>query len=101
MQIINIKIRHFRLLKEFSLQLEDQLSLIIGKNNSGKTSLLELMNKFLNDKPSFSCDDFNIDFQKQLKAIVEGKTVFPAESLGISMKLFITYDDRDDLSQVA
>lgn len=40
MKIKEIKVENFRLLKEFRLELEDDLSLLIGKNNVGKTSLL-------------------------------------------------------------
>jgi putative ATP-dependent endonuclease of OLD family len=104
MKVTKIKIRNFRLLRELSLDLEDKLSLVIGKNNCGKTSLLALMNKFLNEKSAsikFHCDDFNIDFQKELKAIVEGESEYKKESLGITMKLFIEYGEDDDLSSVS
>lgn len=104
MDITKIKITNFRLLKNFELDLEDRLSLVIGKNNCGKTSLLTLMNKFLNEKQTsalFHCDDFNIEFQKELKSMTEGDTPFSETALGITMKLFITYKDTDDLSQVS
>ncbi|MCX2480781.1 ATP-dependent endonuclease [Pedobacter sp. MC2016-15] len=104
MNIKKVKINNFRLLKDFELDLEDNLSLIIGKNNCGKTSLLTLLNKFLNEKSTsarFHCDDFNIDFQKELKTMTDGEADFPEKSLGITMKLFINYDDTDDLSQVS
>ena len=39
---------NFRLLKSFSIDLEDGLSLVIGKNNTGKTSILSVLEKFLN-----------------------------------------------------
>ena len=48
MKIKEIKVENFRLLKEFQLELEDDLSLLIGKNNVGKTSLLVVLDKFLN-----------------------------------------------------
>lgn len=40
MHISKITVRNYRLLKDFSVDLEENLSLIVGKNNSGKTSLL-------------------------------------------------------------
>lgn len=46
MKIKEIKVENFRLLKEFQLELEDDLSLLIGKNNVGKTSLLVVLDKF-------------------------------------------------------
>ena len=42
MYLSKITVRNFRLLKNFSIDLEQDLSLVIGKNNSGKTSLLYL-----------------------------------------------------------
>jgi predicted ATP-dependent endonuclease of OLD family len=36
MNIFKIAIDNFRLLKEFSIDLEEDLSLVIGKNNTGK-----------------------------------------------------------------
>ena len=48
MKIKNVIIKNYRLLKNFSIDLEDELSLVVGKNNTGKTSLLTVMSKFLN-----------------------------------------------------
>ena len=48
MKINKLKIENFRLLKNFQLDLENELSLVIGKNNCGKTSLLAVLDKFLN-----------------------------------------------------
>ena len=73
MKIKKIKIENYRLLKQFSIDLEEIMSLVIGKNNTGKTSLLAVINSFLNgsDKSRFSFDDFNIDFKNDLKALIE------------------------------
>lgn len=48
--IEKIIVRNFRLLKEFSIDLEDSLSLVIGKNNVDKTSLLHMLDQFLGVK---------------------------------------------------
>ena len=39
MHISKITVRNYRLLKDFSVDLEENLSLIVGKNNSGKLNL--------------------------------------------------------------
>ena len=70
MKITKIDIQNFRLLKNFSIDLEEELSLVIGKNNTGKTSLLTVLDKFLNDTKSFSYNDFNFDFWKKLKLLL-------------------------------
>jgi len=105
MKINKIKIENFRLLKNFQLDLENELSLVIGKNNCGKTSLLAVLDKFLNqsDKNKFSFDDFNVDFKNEIKALVanplEDVAVFKQK--GIKLKLFIEYNEEDDLSNIS
>lgn len=105
MKINKIKIENFRLLKNFQLDLENELSLVIGKNNCGKTSLLAVLDKFLNqsDKTKFSFDDFNIDFKNEIKTLVENpfEDVEVFEQKGIKLKLFIEYNEDDDLSNIS
>lgn len=104
MKITKIKIINYRLLQDFELDLEKNLSLVIGKNNCGKTSLLSVLDKFLSDKlntKDFTSDDFNIDFQKELKNIIESDENIEIPFLGISLKLFIVYDETDDLSNLS
>jgi len=105
--IKKIKIDNFRLLKSFVIDLEKDLSLIIGKNNTGKTSVLAVLDKFLNssDKKRITIDDFNVDLKKELIKIVEGSHEIVGEQeyipLGIDLKVFIEYDEFDDLSQLS
>jgi len=105
MRIKKIRIKNFRLLRDTSIDLEDELSVIIGKNNCGKTSLLLILDKFIGKdypKNSFSFDDFNITFKEELKSIIENQDTQSESptSLGISLKLFIEYDEHDDLSNI-
>jgi predicted ATP-dependent endonuclease of OLD family len=101
MKIKKIKIENYRLLKQFSIDLEEIMSLVIGKNNTGKTSLLTVINSFLNgsDKSRFSFDDFNIDFKNELRILIEED--IPQQenykSVGIKLKLFIEYNEDDNL----
>lgn len=102
MKINRITIQNFRLLKTFSMDLENELSLVIGKNNTGKTSILSVLDKFINEKSKFSYDDFNIDFKNDLEALIKSADV-PDEFLpkGIKLKTYIEYNDTDDLSNVS
>lgn len=60
MKITSAKIKNFRLLSDVELNLEEQTTVIVGRNNSGKTSLTELMKRFLgSDSPSFQLEDFS------------------------------------------
>ena len=103
MRIIKFNIQSFRLLKKFSVDLEEELSLVIGKNNTGKTSLLTVLDKFLNDTKSFSYNDFNIDFKKDLKRIVEEETIDEENYTpeGIKLKIFIEYTETDNLANIS
>ena len=105
MQLTKIKVNNFRLLKDIVINLEDELSIILGKNNCGKTSLLLILDKFLGNnasKSAFTFDDFNADFKEDLKSRIENPQRDGEEYLlpGISLKLFIEYDDRDNLSNI-
>lgn len=82
--------------------MSDDLSLVIGKNNTGKTSILNVLDGFLNRSSKYSFDDFSISFQNELKDLVENETSeenFITE--GISLTLFVQYGIEDDLSNIS
>lgn len=102
MKIFKLTVQNFRLLKDFSIDLEDELSLVIGKNNSGKTSILAVLDQFLNDKVKFTFHDLNIEFRKHLADLIESKDeILTFSPIGIKLKIFISYDEKDDLSNVS
>ncbi len=106
MYISKISIENFRLLKNFSIDLEEELSLIIGKNNSGKTSLLYLLDKIFNCRDKGGCiriDDFNLDYKKSLVDMLVKDEVIDEKEYqedGIRLRVYIKYNDDDDLSNV-
>lgn len=106
MKIFKIEVVNFRLLRNFFMDLENELSLVIGKNNTGKTSILFVLEKFLNqpDRNKFLFDDFNIEFKKELKAIIESADLVAEDDFvisGIKLKIFIEYNEHDNLSNVS
>ena len=105
MKIKKIKVRNYRLLKDFSIDLENDLSLVIGKNNTGKTSLLSILDKFLNqsERNKFTYDDFNIDFKEQLRSTLKEKQIDKEkyQPLGINLKLYIEYSEDNNLVNVS
>jgi predicted ATP-dependent endonuclease of OLD family len=104
MKVFKIEIENYRLLKNFSVDLEKDLSLIIGKNNTGKTSILSVLEKFLTEKAKFTFDDFNIDFKNDLKTKIEAEEPIIEDEynkLGIRLRLFIQYDEKDNLSNIS
>ena len=106
MYLSKIEISNFRLLKDFSVDLEQNLSLIIGKNNSGKTSLLYFLHKIFNWREKGGCihiDDFNIDYKKSLVDLLTNDDEVEEKGYkedGVRLRLFIKYTDDDDLSNV-
>ncbi|WP_407272052.1 ATP-dependent nuclease [Radiobacillus sp. PE A8.2] len=104
MNLFKIQINNYRLLKNFSMDLEKDLSLVIGKNNTGKTSILSVLNKFLTDKNRFSFEDFNIEFKQELKELILEEEVIDEKDfkrLGIRLLLFIQYTEMDNISNVS
>lgn len=106
MKIFKIQIENFRLLRNFSMDLENELSLVIGKNNTGKTSILVVLEKFLNqpDKNKFSFDDINVELKKRLKTLIENPDLIPEDEYslsGIKLKLFIEYNSQDNLANIS
>lgn len=60
MRIDSVEIKNFRLLTDVALALEKQTTVIVGRNNSGKTSLAEIIRRFLTEaSPTFQLEDFS------------------------------------------
>ncbi len=104
MRITQIQILNYRLLKDFTIDIESVLSLVIGKNNCGKTSFLSLLDKFLqvNDSNRFTFDDLNIEVQQRLKLHCETLDVeFDTKEYSLFLKLYIEYNETDNLSNIS
>ena len=105
MYLNEVKVKNYRSLKDVKLVLDKEngtpnLSLIIGKNNSGKTSLLKIMKKMIAEDRKLLWDDFNIQYRKEIHKILiseeEGKDAIE----GIILDLYMEYDDNDDLNNI-
>ena len=75
MVIRQIQVTNFRLLKDLKIDLQSNLSRVVGKNNVGKTSLLIVLDKFLNSGKEWAkkiqYNDFNLDFQNEVEKMLE------------------------------
>ena len=105
MKIVTVIVKNYRVLKEITVDWQEQLSLIIGKNNCGKTSLLSVMNKLLSESKNISVhyDDFNVDFKNMLFDCValKKRAWDEKQSQGIELYLYIQYTDNDNISNIA
>ena len=60
MKIRTIQISGFRKILKATINMEDDITVIAGANNSGKTSIVELFNYVFNSKGGLGCDDFPV-----------------------------------------
>lgn len=100
MHIHKATINNFRLLANVELALEPDSTVIVGRNNSGKTSLAEVIRRFLEGtSPTFQIEDFSSasydTFCEALKARNEGKDDIEVRQLipSIDLRLFVRYDN--------
>ncbi|MGU5233953.1 AAA family ATPase, partial [Pseudomonas aeruginosa] len=60
MKLRHAKIKNFRLLADVQLALEDLTTVVVGRNNSGKTSLSEIIRRLLAEgSAAFQLEDFS------------------------------------------
>lgn len=94
MHIEEIQIENFRLLQNSRLDLRESTTLLVGKNNTGKTSFAVLLEKFLT-KGDFHFDDFSVESRAALLSLTPETNV---DELSIRLVLKIKYDENDDIS---
>lgn len=93
-----IEVKNFRLLKNFKLEFKDELSLVIGKNNCGKTSTLIILDKMLNPS-KIMWEDINLEWQQELYNKIITFNITENEDCNfleaLKLQLFIEYNDDD------
>jgi putative ATP-dependent endonuclease of the OLD family len=99
MHVFQISIKNFRLLKDVSLALEDRTTVIVGRNNCGKTSLTELFRRILSDSsPRFELEDFSLPVHEEFWVAFHLHAAGAPESQvrgaipAIEMDLLLEYD---------
>lgn len=104
MKIKSAGVKNYRLLKDVNLSLDSKITLVVGRNNTGKTSLAEVFRSFLSTSGSkIRYEDFNqsclIYFEKALLRFKNGDNDQHIRQLipNITLKLHIDYtDDKDN-----
>lgn len=103
MKIKNVRIKNYRLLKDVSFSIDEKNTVIVGRNNTGKTSFAEAFRSFLNPAgPTVRYEDFNqsclAGFEDALHALQGGaeddvvRLMLPT----IELELLINYQDNAD-----
>lgn len=84
---------------------QKDLSLIIGKNNCGKTSLLSIMQTFFSEGKGqgIRYDDFNLEFKLRLtNCIAYKKSEWDSTDIqGIELFLYIEYNENDNIANIS
>lgn len=109
MRINGVEIENFRLLRDVAVGFEERTTLIVGRNNSGKTSIAELFRRLLSEKsPSFRLEDFSLGcherFWTAFEAFRGGQTSSDVIALlpSINVTINIGYDvDSPDLGPLS
>lgn len=98
-----MKVKNFRLLKKFELDFKDELSLVVGKNNCGKTSALIILDKMLNSS-KVMWEDINLECQKDLYKKIMDFDMSEQEKVesleAVNLQLFIEYNDNDSYANI-
>lgn len=97
MKIKSMQVQNFRLLRDSKLNLNENVSWLIGKNNTGKTSFLILLDYFYN-KRRFDFNDFSKELRKQIYNIDYETDI---HQFSIRLLLEIEYKQQDNLRNIA
>ena len=97
MRITKIQAKNFRLLQDSVMDFDRDLCLLLGRNNTGKTSFMVLIEKFLKNG-DFNFNDFSISLRNKLFAFDEKTDV---NELAIQLIMTLEYDEKDNLCHLS
>lgn len=69
--LVCIEINRFRRLGNVQVSIDPTTTILVGANNSGKTSILLAIRKFLADSPAFGAFDLSVDQWSKLRKLGE------------------------------
>lgn len=102
MKIKQLHIKNYRLLKDVSLSLSDTTTVVVGRNNTGKTSLTEIFRSFLSENSRLKYEDFSMsaldEFERAQVAYTEGQEEPDVRKLipSIELEILLNYSDNQD-----
>ena len=70
-RLVNVEISRFRRLSEVSVAIDKKTTIFVGSNNSGKTSILTAIRKFLAESPAFGAFDLSVNQWPKLRQLGE------------------------------
>lgn len=109
-KLVNIQVEGFRLLENVRIAIEETATVVVGRNNSGKTSLTEVFDRFLGEQMGrFRLEDFAAAIRPKFlvaKALRDGGEEPPEKVLAelpvMALTLTFGYSaDSDDLGPLS
>ena len=116
MKIERLIVENYRRFINENINLENDVTIVAGPNNSGKTSFITMLDNLLGKKnKKILFTDFPINFQKSIVQKVFSnieeylnnkidEKIFEENLLSLevksNLKLIISYDDTDDISKL-
>ncbi len=123
MKIKNVEVKSFRILENASIDFDDTVTLVVGRNNTGKTSLTEVFYKFFAGSTSnkFKFEDFSLCSYAELNnteklyseyadsrskneadnILLEKENAYKKTLPKIELNILIEYDENDNLASVS
>lgn len=105
MYLSKIHVENYRLLRDVTIDLDPSLTLFVGKNNTGKTSILNVIEFLLSDRKSLPFDDYPLECRVALYDAIktywndedEGAFIRYCASVPITkIRLTIDYSEDDE-----
>lgn len=110
MKLKSVRIQGYRAHEDTTVTLDNDLTVIVGRNNTGKTSFIEIIDKFIgaNTRNRIRAADFSADQRSQLFAWLRTKTkkaktepLIPTITLTLSVEYSLREDTADDIASIA
>ncbi|GAA6467604.1 ATP-dependent endonuclease [Bacteroides thetaiotaomicron] len=106
MKIEKVHINNFRLLRAVDISFEDLSTVIVGRNNSGKTSLTEVFRRFFASR-NFNLEDFSFEAIQEFRQLCidfsngEDELIIRNKLPKIELRLDVKYDNcSEDFSLI-
>lgn len=98
--VTKVQVKNFRLLRDATVTLNEDVTVCVGRNNTGKTSLAEVLSRFLRTADvNLRLEDFSADSYAEFAAAYREFSTGDEEAARkvlpeISVTIFISYDNE-------
>lgn len=110
MKLEAVRIQGYRAHEDTTVTLENRLTVVVGRNNTGKTSFIEIIDKFIgtNKRNGIHATDFSAAQRKSILQICQNRRKcakknikLPTITLTLSIKYSLKDDAHEDIAAIA